>query len=477
MAWTQTLLDASFRGVPFECERIGRGGQRAVAAHEFPYTAGAELEDMNIGPRVVRVRAIFYGDDYEPALQRFIDALEAPGTAELVHPIHGTMAVLAQAWEDEHDAELVDGAVVDITFVEDSLRELVFGDQSAASKVDAIASAADLVRSAADGGLAGVMGSLSGGLGGLAGGLGLGSLGLPSLSSLAGLAGLPSLSGLGSIAGLAGISGVSGLLSGVRGAFDQVKGFLGGGLLSLSGITGLVMSGLDPILYPRAYAGDLLAMVDRGLQGFSFGGRNRSYTAPAVALTVVGAVAQGGGTRGVSVMADFQVVRAQLAPAGLVVDPVGTTAAPALVACMAVVQAHAQAHLVAAIAESVAIVIAAEPDTPTLDRAEIEQLVGQARADIQLAIDAARTSLDPESRGQTSAALATLAAAVQEAGRAVINQRPPLVQRASPIGGPVRLVAHAMYGDPARAADLLALNRLGRSVLIAKGETLYAYSR
>lgn len=482
MAWKDTLLDSSFRGVPFQCERIGRSGQRAIGTHEFPYRAGAELEDMSLGPRAVRMRAYFFGDDYEDQLSKFIDALEAPGTAELVHPIHGSMTMLAQGWEDEHDAELVDGAVVNVSFVEDALRTLVFSDRSTSSKVDAISAAADSARGAADNALAGVMGGLKGAVGGLSlGGL-AGSLGLPALSSLAGLSGLPSLSGLGNIAGLAGIGGVSGLLSGVRGAFDQAKSFLGGGLLSISGVTGMVLSNLDPILHPRAYASDLLSMIDRGFQGFSFGGRNRTYTAP-VMLTV-GAVAVAATTQkvavssSVAVMSDFAVVRSQLAPSTLAISsPEPAAAAPALAACLAVVQAHAQVHLVAAIAESVAIVLAAEPETPVLDRVDIEKLTGQARADIQVAIDAARTTLDAESSGQTSAALGALALAVQEAARAIINQRPPLTQRASPVGGPVRLVAHAMYGNPDRAADLLSLNRLGRRMLIEKGETLYAYSR
>lgn len=482
MAWKDTLLDASFRGVPFQCERIGRAGQRAIGAHDFPYRAGAELEDMNLGPRAVRMRAYFFGDDYEEQLAQFVDALEAPGTAELVHPIHGSMTVLAQAWEDEHDAELVDGAVVNVNFIEDSLRTLVFGDRSTSSKVDAISVAADSARGAADNALASVMGGLKGGLDGLSlGGL-AGSLGLPGLSSLAGLSGLPGLSGLGNIAGLAGISGVSGLVSGVRGAFDQAKGFLSGGLLSISGVTGLVLSNLDPILYPRAYANDLLSMVDRGLQGFSFGGRNRTYAAPTAltigAVAVAAASQKTAGSNSVAVMSDFAVVRTQLAPTRLVIpSSAPAAAAPALAACVAVVQAHAQVHLVAAIAESVAIVLAAEPETPVLDRVDIEQLTGQARADLQVAIDAARHTLDAENSGQTSAALGALALAVQEAARAIINQRPPLTQRLSPVAGPVRLVAHAMYGDPGRAADLLSLNRLGRRVLIERGDTLYAYSR
>lgn len=474
MAWQDTLLDATFRDAPFQCSRIGRAGQRSVAEHEFPYLAGAELEDMNLGPRRVRLQAIFFGDSYEDELAEFIDALEVPGTGELVHPIHGAMTVLAQSWEDEHDAEFVDGAIVNVIFVEDSVRELVFESESASGSVDAISSAADDARAAADGALDGVMDGLQGGLSGLTGGFGL-----SGFSGLAGLSGLPSLS---SLTGLAGMSGLTSIASGVVGAVNQVKGFVSGGLLAVTGFAGLVLSNLDPILYPRAYAADLVAMVDRGFQGFSFGGRNVSFVAPSAAATAGGlraatnrAESLASAANGVAVLADFNVVRAQLNPARVALS--NTSVDPALAAIVSVVQAHAQIHMAAAIAEATAIVFAGEVEKPLLARSDVELLTGRARADIQVAIDAARAALDPEGRGNVTASLAAMAASVQSAARVVINLRPPLVRRASPVSGPVRLVAHAMYGSPDRAVELSALNQLGRHVLIGKGDMLYAYSR
>jgi len=474
MAWKDTLLDASFRDVPFQCARIGRAGQRAVAEHEFPYAAGAELEDMNLGPRRVRMQAIFFGDSYEDELAKFMDALEAPGTADLVHPIHGAMTVLAQSWEDEHDADFVDGAIVNVIFVEDSVRELVFEGESASGSVDEISAAADDARAAADSALDGVMDGLQGGLSGLTGGFGL-----SGFSGLAGLTGLPSLS---SLSGLVGMTGLTGIASGVVGAFNQVKSFVSGGLLAVTGISGLVLSNLDPILYPRAYAADLLSMVDRGFQGFSFGGRNTSFVAPATPVAAGGFVlatsradALANAASGVAVLADFNVVRTQLSPARIALP--NTSVDPALVALVRVVQAHAQVHMAAAIAEATAIVFAGEVEKPLLARSDVEKLTGRAREDIQVAMDAARAALDPEGRGNVTTSLAALAASVQEAARAVINLRPPLVRRGSPVSGPVRLVAHAMYGAPDRATELSALNQLGRHVLIEKGDLLYAYSR
>ena len=422
MAWQDTLQDAAFRGVPFQCERIGRGVQRAIARHEFPYAAGAELEDLNLSAREVRVRAVFFGDDYEDRLADFIGALEAPGTAELVHPVWGAMTVLAESWEDEHEAEFVDGASVVVRFIEDNLRELVFDAQSSASRTDAMADGAERARGVADDALDRYLGGVA--------------LEAPRVSVL-------------------------------EGAFSQVQGFFSGAFnLADSLGLGLVLSGLDALRHPRAFAADLLATVDAGFAALPFGGRNRGYTGAALAATTATAM-----------LADFDRVASRLAPAALVLAPNVAAPSAAMLADVAVLQAHARVHCAAAVAEAAAIVLASEADTPLLQRKQIEQLTGRTRAAVQLAIDGARAALDAEARGQASAVLATLAWQVQEAARAVINQRPPLVQRASPVSGPVRLVAHALYGTPDRAPEISALNQLGRRVLVDRGERLNAYAR
>ncbi len=438
MAWTETLLDATFRGVSFHCERVGRAGQRSIAEHEFPYSAGAELEDMSLGPRRIRLRAVFFGDTYEDELAQFVDALEAPGAGELVHPIHGAMNVMSQAWEDEHDADFVDGAILNVNFVEDSVRELVFTESSTSAKTDAIASGADACRAAADDALGRFVDDAT--------------FDMPRMSVL-------------------------------TDAFSQARTFVGR-ILSITGSAGLLLSALDPLLYPRAYAADLLATIDRAFQGLPFGGRNTAYEGSLLALPSGSVSVAGNSFAGaavtltaVSALADFTVLRVQLNPAALVLVPNVPAPSATMLADVAIVQAHAQVHCAAAVAEAAAIVLAGEADVPVLQRKDIEQLTAQTRAICQVAIDSARGALDAEARGQASATLATLAWQVQEAARAVINLRPPLVQRPSQISGPVRLVSHAMYGTPDRASELTALNQLGRRVLIERGDVLYAYSR
>jgi prophage DNA circulation protein len=416
MAW-KNLLQGTFRGVPFEVLSVDRAGQRAIAEHEYPYTAGADLEDMNLRARRVRLRAFFWGDDYEERLAEFMEALEAPGAAELVHPVHGSMNVMAEAWEDEHDADQVDSASVNVLFVEDETRLPVFTASSSAAKADAIAGQTEAARQSADEALVRYVAKIP-------------STGLLRITAL-------------------------------KDAFNQAKSRLQNLMNVTTGIK-LLLSDLDPLLYPRAYIGDLLAIVDRGLQGLPFGGRNLLFS---------GSSSSTGSGAG-----DFATARKLLDPAAVSITPAVNAPDATMIADAAIARAHAQVYAAAGIAEAATIVLAGELEGALLERADVEAIANQTRQAIQVAIDSARASLDAEGRGDTGATLRTLAYAVEEAARAVINQRPPLVRKAAPLAGPVRLVAHALYGDATRAPEIVRLNRLGRNVMVDAGEVLYVYS-
>lgn len=419
MAWRDTLLDASFRGVRFDVQNVDRSGARSIAQNEYPYAAGAELDDLNLKARRFRFKAIIWGDDYEGRLQQLVDALEAPGAGELVHPVYGPIQVMAESWEDQHEADLVDGVVLSISFIEHSVRELVFAADTASSKTDAISARGEDARAAADDALVRRMEKAK--------------------------------------------DGSDRRLAVLKDTFDQAKA----ALTKLLDTTALrvVLSDLDPVLYPRAYAADLLAVVDRALQGLPFGGRNLLFDNLSGSPEKVG-----------SGVEDYNTAAKQLDPAAVTLTP--NTAAPDadMQADTQVVQAHARVHSATAMADCAVIILAGELDHALLDRAEIEALANRTRQALQVAIDAARAALDAEGRGQVSAALRALAYAVQEAALAVINQRPPLVRRASPIGGPVRLVAHQVYGDASRAPEISRINRLGRRVYIERGEVLNVYA-
>uniref|UniRef100_UPI00301BF033 DNA circularization N-terminal domain-containing protein n=1 Tax=Serratia fonticola TaxID=47917 RepID=UPI00301BF033 len=90
MAWKEDLLDASFRGVTFDCIDTRDTLSRDVAEYRYPYREGADVEDLGGKPDNIRMTAIFFGDDYETHLQAFIKVVNTPGSGELVHPVFGS---------------------------------------------------------------------------------------------------------------------------------------------------------------------------------------------------------------------------------------------------------------------------------------------------------------------------------------------------------------------------------------------------
>jgi prophage DNA circulation protein len=419
MAWREKLLDASFRGVKFDVQGTGRSGSRSIVQNEYPYVAGADLEDMNLKPRQFRFKVIIWGDDYEDRLQALIDALEAPGTGELVHPVYGGIVAMAESWEDDHDPDLVDGVTLSISFIEHSTRNVAFAAYANSAQIDAVSTKGDEARAAADDALA---------------------------RYTEGVQDSPQFR-----------------LTVFKESFDQAKAALSK-LLDTTALK-VVLSDLEPVLYPRSYAADLLAVVDRALQGLPFGGRNILFD------QLSGADQTEGSGSG-----DFATAAKTLDPAAVSVAPSAQGADSDMKADAAVVQAHARVHAAVAIADAAVIVLAGELEEALLNRSEIEAIANRARTAIQIAIDSARESLDAEGRGRVASTLGALAYAVLEAARAVINQRPPLVKRDSPLSGPVRLVAFQIYGDASRAPEIVRLNRLGRNVFVERGEELNVYA-
>lgn len=143
-----TLLDASFRGIPFDCQATGDTTRRALAVHEYPFKDGGEVDDMGRRARTFTVNAIFFGDTYQRELQAFIAALDEGGEGELVHPVYGSHTVVVQEYDPKHDADRPDSCTIAITFVESGLHTPFFN--VAGSAMGAAQNAADGASSALD---------------------------------------------------------------------------------------------------------------------------------------------------------------------------------------------------------------------------------------------------------------------------------------------------------------------------------------
>ena len=111
MSLKDNLQDAKFRGVTFDCQRIRDGVERATAEYGYPYVDGDDVADLGRRSRKVNMSAIFFGDDYESRLQTFLSVLDTAGSAELIHPVFGSMPVGHEALGHVGDAQVFDGHV------------------------------------------------------------------------------------------------------------------------------------------------------------------------------------------------------------------------------------------------------------------------------------------------------------------------------------------------------------------------------
>ncbi len=93
MSWTDTIHKASFRGIPFFISS-GEGPRgRRIVTHTFPGRDTAYLQDLGRKNRIFAIEGHVIGDDYINQLNALEAAAEAPGAAELVHPVYGMVRV------------------------------------------------------------------------------------------------------------------------------------------------------------------------------------------------------------------------------------------------------------------------------------------------------------------------------------------------------------------------------------------------
>lgn len=418
MSWSNTLQDASYRGVPFEdVLAVSDDGAKTLAVIQLPYVDGASVDDMGNEPAAFGVRALLRGDDYETRLQALLSALQAQGAGELVHPIHGVRRVVPARWHVDHEAELRDQAEISIQFIEDKTRQpAVFASVAAQSSADRVGALGEQARDDASESVASIIDAIAGGP-------------LPRVTE-------------------------------INAAFSSAKAKLRG-LLDTTSVR-VLLADLDVLLYPRAAMGDLRAIVDGASAGLPMGGLNGLFDGQVDAVSMGAAVS------------DFNRL-AGTQNAAVTVLPISSE--PQDIQVSAALTAACRTLNATAVANAACTILAAELDLLELERAEIERLAAVARTNLQAAMQAARQALDAQRGAQVAMTLAQAAYQVQEAARAALELRPPVVTVTAPVGGHARLLAHAMYGDHNRATELTRLNAWGRQVLINAGEEVQAYAR
>lgn len=421
MSWADNLQDAAFRGITFEVRTTRDAVQRALVQYEFPYRDGAQIDDHGAGPRQMSVAAVIYGDDYLVRLERLLEALNAGGYGELVHPVFGVVPRVQVAdYEIGHDAEHPDACEVQIRFVEGDEPVVFFAQASSRQTAQAVGTSAQAARD-----------------------VGLGAFGRQMDAVRQKLTALRDR------------VAVLGQLDAIT---SQIRGT----------VQGVLTAGLDALTYPTSWGSDIAAVItgtvnapmaalDRlrgSLSGWSLvrralfpsDARSGALTRPAISRSTLPAVAR----------ADVPAtVQAQLVALDLV-----------------------ERERAIALAEAAGALLELESDVGTLTPDDLATVAAQTREALQAAITSARAVLPLEDAYQVGEALRDLAAAVQAAAEAVIVARPPLIERTVPADGNLQLLAHWWYGDQARWEELARLNpRVAGQVFVRAGETVSAYAQ
>lgn len=439
MSWSETLLDASFRGVPLNVVDENLQAQRALSEHGTPYRDGDTVEDLGRGARRFPMRVVLFGVNYEIELQNLLKALDTLGDGELIHPIYGSLTVVAASWEVSHAAERPDSAQISIQFVESLpdqpffAREIAFVDVGLVELDDGPTwqdGIFDLF-----GRVDSLVGEIQTWIGGGWVGLLERALGLPGIglrlqqlrSQILGVVSSVGELGNSTSSAFDPLTDLARTPTEIRGAIQNNTPSDSGSLLTRSGV---------PATMPGASA--LPADASRA------------------AATLLASARQG--------IAPDEA----LLPSSMPSDPV-TANAFALV--VLVITELAVSH-----AQAVAVIIEAEAETPTLSPIDLESLANLARSLAQAAILLHRRLYGVEDARPIIEGLRNTSALLQARARRVILMAPPLVERTVETPASLRLLAYRWYGDHTRASELLRLNPgLRTPYNIEAGEVLRAY--
>lgn len=100
--WRDRKQGASFRGVPFLVDSDSVPVGRRTQLHEFPQRDQPFVEDLGRRTRHYKFTGFVAGDDCLAQRDKLLSALDKPGSGELVHPWFGRLTVTAGECEVSH---------------------------------------------------------------------------------------------------------------------------------------------------------------------------------------------------------------------------------------------------------------------------------------------------------------------------------------------------------------------------------------
>lgn len=440
MSWSETLLDASFRGVPVAVVNEKLQAQRALAEHGTPYKDGDSVVDLGRGARRFQMQLVVFGVNYEIDLQNILYALDTLGPGELIHPIYGSLSVVTQTWEVLHDADTPDSAQVSVLFLEDT-PDLPFFERQ--FEYVYIAEQEEEEEYRWQDGIFELLGRIDSLIAEIQSWIGGGWVGL--IEKALGLPGIFLRVGQlrSQILGI--VSGVASMARNPSAAFDP--------LTDLFRTPSQIRSSIQDSTPSNST--DLLSRS--GVPASMPGGDSLTTDAVRAGNAFLISARQG------------LVPDAELLPNGMPDDPVEASGFALVVLVIT--------ELAAAHAQAVAIVIEEQAAAPTLSPAELEGLVNLVRSLVQSSILMHRRLFDVETSRPIIESLRNTAGLIQARARQVILQSPPMIERSVEAPASLRLLAHRWYGDHTRSIELIRLNPdLNTPHNIPAGKVLRAYA-
>ncbi len=446
MSWKDNLQDAKFRGVTFDCQRIRDDVDRATAEYSYPYIDGDDVDDLGRRSRKVSMTAIFFGDDYESRLQNFMTALDTAGSAELIHPVFGSMKNMqATRYQLSHDADEPDTCKVELSFIEAKPGNPFFTTQYPTQKAALISETSTSLFDQTQTMFFSVINKIRQVKG-------LANRYMNNLTGMAYVVSTLKRQILGVTSSTSYLDDFSAFLSDVTSLFGSRRDKLVSTSYSSSG------SGSTSTTTNSTIVSDWKSLV--------------SASADTVALPV---------TINTDVNTDNGVVTVASE------NEIPTNDLVALQLTISVLVA-------ADLAEEASDILAAEVDDPLLSPMDIEQIVNDVRTQLQSSITMLRDYFikeslvadaderyaemaDPEAIRQQLNYLRDMALYIQEQGELLILAKPPLTTRTVKSECNLRLLAYRWYGDHTRADELMRLNpSLRNPNRLNAGDTLYAYA-
>ena len=118
MSWREQYQPGRYRNAVFYTERSGRQGGRRLALHEYPGRDIPFAEDLGRRARRFELELFVLGDDYMILRDKLLAALEAKGPATLQHPYYGACQASVEQYRITESTANGGLATCSVTFIE-----------------------------------------------------------------------------------------------------------------------------------------------------------------------------------------------------------------------------------------------------------------------------------------------------------------------------------------------------------------------